>query len=74
MPDDLQGTEGNVAFKTEDNKIHYFLPKNGEVFFFPGDILHSTIGLKSNKNKDRVLIAGNISLDPLKVFKKNKLV
>jgi hypothetical protein len=74
MPDGLEGTEGNVAFKTEDNKTHFFLPKEGEVFFFPGNIVHSTVGLVTDKNKDRVLIAGNISLDPLKVFKKNKLV
>lgn len=74
MPDNLEDTEGNVAFKTEDNKTHFFLPKEGEVFFFPGNVVHSTIGFMTDKNKDRVLIAGNISLDPLRVFKKNKLV
>lgn len=74
VPDGLNNNEGKVVFKTDDNNLHYFLPKQGDVYLFPGDLDHSTVGILEEKNKARVLIAGNVSLDPLKCFKAKKVI
>lgn len=74
VPDRLNNNEGKIVFRTEDSNLHYFLPKQGEVYLFPGDLDHSTVGILEEKNKARVLIAGNVSLDPLKCFKAKKVI
>lgn len=74
VPDKLKDNEGKVVFKTEDKKLHYFLPEEGNVYLFPGNLEHSTVHLLEEKNKARILIAGNISLDPLKCFKAKKII
>ena len=74
VPDRLNNNEGKIVFRTEDRNLHYFLPKQGDVYLFPGDLDHSTVGILEEKNKARVLIAGNVSLDPLKCFKAKKVI
>jgi hypothetical protein len=73
MPDNLTEDEGKIAFRTDNSNGLSFLPDAGDIFIFP-DIDHSTCRLLSEKNKDRLLIAGNISLNPLAKIMNKKLV
>lgn len=73
VPKDLNGDDGKISFKTEDGVEHMFLPKEGEIYIFPADLEH-TPKLIKNSNTDRVVIAGNISLDPLSIIKNKKIV
>ena len=58
-------SDGKISFKTEDNIEHEFLPEEGDIYIFPPDLLHTPRTIH-NFSKDRILIAGNISLNPLK--------
>lgn len=74
IPDELKDNEGKIVFRTEDSKLHYLLPEEGDIYIFPGTLEHATVHLLEEKNKARILIAGNISLDPLKYFKAKKVI
>jgi hypothetical protein len=65
IPEELDGDDGKISFRTEDGVEHLFLPKEGEIIIFPADLEH-TPKLIKNAKTDRVVIAGNISLNPLK--------
>lgn len=72
IPDGLNGTEGNISFKTEDGVEHMFLPQEGEIFIFPPNLLH-TPKLIKNATSERIVIAGNISLNPLNAITNKSL-
>jgi hypothetical protein len=73
MPDNLIDDEGKIGFRTDDGDGIAFLPSEGDIFIFP-DIEHTTCRLLSEKNKDRLLIAGNVTLNPLRKIKEKKLL
>lgn len=73
IPDELDGDDGKISFRTEDGVEHMFLPKEGEIYIFPADLEHTPKLIKKSKT-DRVVIAGNISLDPLSIIKNKKLL
>lgn len=73
IPEELDGNDGKISFRTEDGVEHMFLPKEGEIYIFPADLEHTPKLIKKSKT-DRVVIAGNISLDPLSVIKNKKLL
>jgi hypothetical protein len=60
--DEIEGDEGKIVFQTEDGVKHKFLPKVGDIFIFPADILHTAIPTP-NSNKERIVYAGNYCLD-----------
>lgn len=74
IPDNLTDREGNIAFKTKSGIETFLAPEEGDIIIFSGDLWHTPVGMISEKNKDRVLIAGNISLNPLQVFNKPNLI
>jgi hypothetical protein len=74
MPNGLVGKEGNIGFKTSDNNETFILPEEGDIILFPGTLEHTPVGFTSNKDKDRLLIAGNLSLNPLQKFNKRNLL
>lgn len=57
MPNNLQGTEGCLSFKTEDNKIHTILPEEGDLIIFPSNLLHIP-ELSPNSTKERIVLGG----------------
>jgi hypothetical protein len=73
IPEDLEGDNGKISFRTEDGTEHMFLPKENEIYIFPADLEH-TPKLMKKSTTDRVVIAGNISLDPLSVIKNKKII
>lgn len=74
IPDNLIGKEGNIAFKTESGAETFLIPEEGDIIIFSGDLWHTPVGMIAEKNKDRILIAGNISLNPLDIFNKVQLI
>lgn len=72
IPNGLSGNDGKIAFKTEDDIEHLFLPEEGDVYLFPPNLLH-TPKLIKNATDDRIVIAGNISLNPLNTIKNKSL-
>jgi hypothetical protein len=73
MPTNLNGIEGNIGFRTKDSET-FILPEEGDVILFPGTLEHTPVGFLENKDKERLLIAGNVSLNPLKKFDKKNLL
>jgi hypothetical protein len=57
MPNNLQGIEGCLSFKTNDNKIHSILPEEGDLIIFPSNLLH-TPELSPNSTKERIVMGG----------------
>lgn len=62
IPVNLKQGDGNIIFKTEDGKMHTFVPKEKEILIFPGNLPHLATPSPSGKY-DRVVYAGNINLD-----------
>lgn len=71
MPTSLKDDEGKIIFKTEDEKIHRFLPEEGDLFFFPAGLQHKP-ELNLNSEVDRVVVAGNFCILDLKTHIKKK--
>lgn len=57
MPNNLEGIEGHLSFKTEDNKIHSILPEEGDLIIFPSNLLHAP-ELSPNSTKERIVMGG----------------
>jgi hypothetical protein len=71
MPNNLNGDDGKLFFKVEDNE-YSLLPKDGELIIFPASLLH-TPKLNENSTIDRIVIASNfMKIDINKPIKKNK--
>lgn len=49
-------------FETEDKQRHKFLPKEGDLYIFPGDLYHTAIPTP-NCDRDRIVLAGSICCD-----------
>jgi len=54
--------EGCIMFQTEDKQNHKFLPQEGDLFIFPGDLYHTAIPTP-DCDKDRIVLAGSICCD-----------
>ncbi len=66
MPNNLNGIDGNILFKDDDNNVLKYLPIENEVLIFKSDISHAPIHAK-NSTKNRIVLAGDfIILDELK--------
>jgi predicted 2-oxoglutarate/Fe(II)-dependent dioxygenase YbiX len=62
QPTNLKGDEGNIVFQDERGVKHSFLPKEGEWFIFPADILHTAIPTPEC-DIDRIVYAGSLCID-----------
>lgn len=62
IPPDVKNGEGDIVFKTEDNKLHRFTPEENDILIFSGDILHMAIPTP-NSTIDRLVYATNITFD-----------
>lgn len=61
-PEDISGDEGCIVFEDENKKRHKFLPKPGDYFIFPADILHTAIPTPKSKT-NRIVYAGSLCID-----------
>jgi hypothetical protein len=68
IPKGLKLDEGDLLLNVE-NKIQSIKPMEGDIIFFPGNILHMP-KLTPSATEDRIVIAGNISTD----FITNKII
>lgn len=73
IPKYMEGNSGKISFKTNDGIEHMILPEEGDLLIFPADLLHTPKLIKNSK-MDRIVIAGNISLNPLKKIQNKQLV
>lgn len=73
IPKNIKGDDGKIAFRTTDGIEHMILPEEGDLIIFPANLEH-TPKLIRHSEMDRILIAGNISLNPLKKIKNKVLV
>lgn len=60
--EEISGEEGKIVFQTEDSNKHFFLPEEGDIFIFPGDLRHTAIPTP-NSNKERIVYAGSFCID-----------
>jgi hypothetical protein len=70
IPKNLKDGEGDIVFKTEDNKLFNYSPEENDILIFPGEIEHMAVPTKSS-NEDRLVYANNISFN-LDKFVENK--
>lgn len=73
IPKNISGDDGKIVFRTSDGVDHLFLPEEGDLYLFSADLEHTPKLIKESE-MDRVVIAGNISLNPLRKIKKKELV
>ena len=73
IPKHIKDNSGKISFKTSDGVEHMLLPEEGDLLLFPADLLHTPKLIKNSK-MDRIVIAGNISLNPLKKIQHKELV
>jgi hypothetical protein len=67
MPDVMDGEDGVLYFKGEDNNEYWIRPEEDDLIVIPGHLPHS-VGLASKSNKDRIVLAGNVGFDMVKGF------
>lgn len=60
IPPNLEKGEGDLLIKDTNNHINRITPKEGEIIFFPGYLLHVPTHTPTS-TVDRVVLAGNIS-------------
>lgn len=58
MPNNLEGDDGYLYFRTKDQKEFGFLPKEDEIFIFPADLEHN-VRLNKKSSIPRICIASN---------------
>ena len=73
IPKNINGDDGKISFRTAGGTEHLFLPEEGDLLIFPADLEHTPKLIKQSE-MDRVVIAGNISLNPLRKIKNKALV
>jgi hypothetical protein len=75
MPNNLQGTEGQLTFKMNDGKIYSILPEEGDLIIFPSHLLHMP-ELAPNSTNERIVLGGVYTkLDINKIYtKSNKTI
>jgi hypothetical protein len=57
MPNNLEGDEGYLLFKTDNGVINKILPEEGDVIIFPAYLLH-TPTLAPNSTNERIVFGG----------------
>ena len=67
MPDNLNGDDGKLEYE-DDGGIHKYLPNVGDLIILKGDQWHSIYG-SGNSSKNRVVIAGNVTITNAKQTK-----
>ena len=71
IPNNLEGIDGHISFKTKNDKEVSFLPAENQIIMFPADILHKPELNKKSTNK-RVVYSANLTiLDKNKKYEKN---
>jgi hypothetical protein len=73
IPTNIDNDEGKICFLDEKKKEHLFLPCEGDIFLFPANLLH-TPKLTKRAEIDRIVYAGNISLQPLKKINDKNII
>jgi cupin superfamily acireductone dioxygenase involved in methionine salvage len=72
MPDNLNGDDGKLMFKTSDGEEYGILPNEGDLLIFPADLYHKP-QLNKKSTKPRIVLAGLISkLDYNKIYNKKE--
>ena len=71
MPNNLEGDDGYIYFKTKDEKEFGFLPKEDEIIIFPADLEHN-VRLNKKSTIPRICIASNYMYFNYKDAKLNK--
>jgi hypothetical protein len=61
MPNNLEGKDGHISFKTKNDVEVSFLPMENQIIMFPADILHQPELNKKSTNK-RVVYASNLTI------------
>ncbi len=64
IPTDMENGEGNLVFKTENNDLYSFTPKENDLLIFSGLLDHMTIP-NQNSNTERISFVSNFSFDLL---------
>ncbi len=62
IPNKTINNEGDIIFKTEDNKLYKYTPKENDMLFFSGDLQHMAVPTP-NGEVDRIVYASNITFD-----------
>jgi hypothetical protein len=62
IPNNLKEGEGDIIFKTEDNKLYYYTPEENDILIFSGEIEHMAVPTKS-VSEERLVYASNLSFD-----------
>jgi cupin superfamily acireductone dioxygenase involved in methionine salvage len=67
MPDVMDGEDGVLYFKGENEKEYWIRPEEDDLIIIPGHLPHS-VGLASKSNKDRIVLAGNVGFEMVNGF------
>jgi len=73
IPPNLKDDEGNLIFKTEDDILHSFTPKENDIIFFPGDLPHMPIPTLQAKS-NRIVYTTNINYNFTHTRETNKRI
>ena len=60
--DNLKEDQGMIVFKTEDDKIHKFLPKTDEIFLFPANLWHKAVPTPDHE-EERIVYGGSLAFN-----------
>lgn len=73
MPNNLDGEDGKLVFKLDDDTIHSILPEIGDLLIFPTTLLHAPM-TNTNSDMERIVFAGVWSYidTTIQIRKKNK--
>jgi hypothetical protein len=61
MPNNLQGKDGQLTFKTKNDEEVSVLPEENQIIMFPSDVLHKP-ELNKNSTTKRIVLATNITI------------
>lgn len=62
LPSKKMNNEGDIIFKTEDNKFFKYTPNENDMLFFSGDLQHMAVPTP-NGEIDRIVYAANLNFD-----------
>jgi ectoine hydroxylase-related dioxygenase (phytanoyl-CoA dioxygenase family) len=73
MPNNLDGEDGKLVFKLDDDTIHSILPEVGDLLIFPTTLLHAPM-TNTKSDIERIVFAGVWSYidTKIQIRKKNK--